>query len=467
MNNKLQVEKLNEIINPSRHSRGNVNEVLPFAANDSKALLKGDFKPIVGEFARQVAEEKLSDEEDPLKIKETPDSENYSIVKEMTAEVEGATAEKYDLERLLKKLLFHDQDSDVKVLHPYIFKYYPLTSKKKKSLEKKVAKFLKDVLVNNSREEVSKSFVKQGNEDLLVSMILDHLDELNSVQNAKSYQNLLPNLSELFVDDFFFISKYEDYFLENFQVLLQHYYFVYVSQLTFAFSKLENGSLSKVEPLFYTLDWESLNKRRKAFDGVYNFRNLREKSQSTFIHVHVQSQLSHNWLNEDMKFMSYAELYDLLNEEVSAEEKDAFLEDIKEWLTVYGDKMGVEVPINISSINEAFSALFTMLSKGMSEEVSRNYGKLIEDAAYGKFLKARGSLGQTLNITQDFLLLLTALAVKDKGRIPLKQLFEEFEKRGIALDQYSRKETMILLDNLNIIEKKSDSGDAQYVKSIL
>ena len=45
--------------------------------------------------------------------------------------------------------------------------------------------------------------------------------------------------------------------------------------------------------------------------------------------------------------------------------------------------------------------------------------------------------------------------------------FNEFEKRGIALDRYSKKEVMNLFDNLNIIDKKSDSGDAQYVKPIL
>ena len=94
------------------------------------------------------------------------------------------------------------------------------------------------------------------------------------------------------------------------------------------------------------------------------------------------------------------------------------------------------------------------------------YGKNFEDLASDHFVKSRGSIGNVLNVKHEFLLLITAVSVKDK-RIPLNELFNEFEKRGIALDRYSKKEVMTVFDNLNIIDKKSDSGDAQYVKPIL
>ena len=51
--------------------------------------------------------------------------------------------------------------------------------------------------------------------------------------------------------------------------------------------------------------------------------------------------------------------------------------------------------------------------------------------------------------------------------ISLKQLFIEYEKRGVYFDRYSRESIVELLNKLNLIEKKSDSGDAQYVKPIL
>lgn len=64
------------------------------------------------------------------------------------------------------------------------------------------------------------------------------------------------------------------------------------------------------------------------------------------------------------------------------------------------------------------------------------------------------------------LLVITALCVKDK-KIKLNQLFEEYEKRGLFFDKHSKKEIINFLNKLNLIDKKSDSGDAQYVKPIL
>ena len=117
------------------------------------------------------------------------------------------------------------------------------------------------------------------------------------------------------------------------------------------------------------------------------------------------------------------------------------------------------------NIKDAFKVLFKCLKKGTSTSVAKKYGENIEDLG-APFIKSRGNLGQVLNIKHDFLLLLTAVSVKDK-RIPLNDLFLEFEKRGVAFDRYSKKEVITLLDNHNILDKKSDSGDAQYVKPIL
>ncbi|MBY1914559.1 DNA phosphorothioation-dependent restriction protein DptG, partial [Clostridioides difficile] len=62
---------------------------------------------------------------------------------------------------------------------------------------------------------------------------------------------------------------------------------------------------------------------------------------------------------------------------------------------------------------------------------------------------------------------MTKLCMKNKTKIKLKELFEEYEKRGIYFDRDSQSKVVELFEKLNIIEKKSDSGDAQYVRSIL
>ncbi len=82
------------------------------------------------------------------------------------------------------------------------------------------------------------------------------------------------------------------------------------------------------------------------------------------------------------------------------------------------------------------------------------------------FLKNRGSIGAVFNMSHEMLLLLTAVCVKEE-RMPLNRLFEEFSKRGVAFDRHSKKMIIELFDSHNILDKKSDSGDAQYVKRIL
>ena len=62
--------------------------------------------------------------------------------------------------------------------------------------------------------------------------------------------------------------------------------------------------------------------------------------------------------------------------------------------------------------------------------------------------------------------MLVAVSITQE-RIELKQLWEELEKRGVWLDHHSKEEVVKMLDKLNYMEKKSDSGDAQYVKTIL
>ena len=42
-----------------------------------------------------------------------------------------------------------------------------------------------------------------------------------------------------------------------------------------------------------------------------------------------------------------------------------------------------------------------------------------------------------------------------------------YERRGLFFDRYSKEEIVNLLNTWNLIDKKSDSGDAQYVKQIL
>lgn len=101
----------------------------------------------------------------------------------------------------------------------------------------------------------------------------------------------------------------------------------------------------------------------------------------------------------------------------------------------------------------------------MNSTAIKKFGKNIENLGKGYFLKSRGSLGYVFNLSHDLLMALITVSVKD-DRLPLKSLYSELEKRGIALDFSSKRELVNILETHNLLDKKSDSGDAQYVKPI-
>ena len=72
-----------------------------------------------------------------------------------------------------------------------------------------------------------------------------------------------------------------------------------------------------------------------------------------------------------------------------------------------------------------------------------------------------------LNLTEERLIFLTKLAIKNEEQLGLNEVFRQFELRGVFLDQPSKVELVNFYTKLNLIDKKSDSGDAQYVKRIL
>ena len=49
----------------------------------------------------------------------------------------------------------------------------------------------------------------------------------------------------------------------------------------------------------------------------------------------------------------------------------------------------------------------------------------------------------------------------------LVDVFKSFERKGVFFDEGTKETVVKFYERLNILEKKSDSGDAQYVKRIL
>lgn len=470
----LYREKLKEVLSSRKgHQKGNVLDVLPFGTKREKGrkAIKEDFNRVLGEYVRNIS--RLSFGETNFRKKELYVSEHENEFSESIAEQVEFTQEeddKFEFVRFLDQFLF--EDDQIKPIHPYMYNYLKTKNDYKKEFGK-YAQFMNEVFVRGN-EEIKEIFNSKKSDDILTELILNNLQNLHEREDEPTqYQVLVNPFVKLYQEDLLYISKSKEYFLSHFPLLTHFYIFMYACQLVVKFEMKTNADYDNIESLYFALDWESVNKRRKAAgDLIGGFKYIKEKSVNLFPHIHTISQLSHNSFNkelykngEPLKFLPYSTLYEMIKNE-NDEYQEAFLLELKGWIKDYKKIKNVDLDDESKDIPEAFNTLFRCLKAGMSKSVCEDYGKNIQELGGNQFIKTRGNLGQILNINQEFLLLLTAVSVKNK-RIPLKSLFNEFEKRGVSFDRYSKLEIIKLFDSLNIIDKKSDSGDAQYVNPIL
>ncbi|PFI26428.1 DNA phosphorothioation-dependent restriction protein DptG [Bacillus cereus] len=465
MNTLLKIEELEELLGKDRHDVGKVVDILPFVTKRTKAI-RGNFNEVLGEYVRNICGLKLADKKS--KGEEELFSSRNPFVDQIMEEIEYTQEAEYDLDRFLNQYLF-GQDNKIKPIHPYLFNY--MAAPEKNELLK-YGQFVKDVLVYDEGS-ISSVFDNKESEDILTELILNKLD-IPTKEPVKQYQPLMAFLANSYQEDLLFLSQYKDYFLKSFPLLTHFYSFMYVCQLVVKFEQFDEADYSYSNPLYFALEWESISKRRKSADDLEGFRRVKDKAPNLFVHMHTMSQLSYNELQDEsadekksFKFMNYRALKDLIDEK-GPNVSEQFLADSKQWINKYSELWAKRVtpkdaPENVS---EAFKTLFSCLKEGMNTDACKKFGENIEDLGADVFLKNRGSIGAVFNMSHEMLLLLTAVCVKEE-RMPLNRLFEEFSKRGVAFDRHSKKMIIELFDSHNILDKKSDSGDAQYVKRIL
>lgn len=465
----LNIETLNDhLTNKNKHDVGNVLDILPFLTKRTGAI-KGNFHKVLGEFVRfNSALELDSFAYSEIDTFTTEEQNKYSEHIASKVDYQGDEDASYDFVRFLNQYL--SSDEEIKPIHPYLFSYIPLEGKFDNEF-KKYAQFLSETLASEN-DDIKEIFKNKKAEDILTELVLSQLEGLKEAKTKKrQYQLLLEPLVNCYQEDLLYLSKHRDYFLASFPMLTHFYTLMYAMQLIFKFHQFTSADFKEVTPLYFALEWEAISKRRSAADGVNGYKFIKENAKNLFPHIHTISHLSHNVLQEKdddaLEFIPYSNLYERIKEKGEEFEQE-FLADLKKWIEMYKNLSFTKVTVEDDSktLPKAFEVLFHCLQAGTSSSVADKYGKNIEDLASYHFVKSRGSIGNVLNIKHEFLLLITAVSVKD-NRIPLNELFNEFEKRGIALDRYSKREVMTLFDNLNIIDKKSDSGDAQYVKPIL
>lgn len=452
-NNIDKLKKSMNITNQNGSGKHTINKLAPFlpfgTRNPERPKFKRKFSGVAGELVRLIN-----------KVELDKDFKLMDSIEEIANIVKCSDEEdrKY-LKELVKDYLI-DKDGDIKVFHASLFNYIELDSGNESDGEKKIAQFLYDMIFSKD-ENISVIFENNDTKNIITKLILCQLNGLKHRLVDNKYKNNLNFVTDVAREDFEFLLEHKDFFLKNFQKLIGYYYFYYITQLSIKLNKKGKADFEKQEKLFYLLDWEKVSKNRKSV--INGYKLIKSESRNLLININVIEHLNFLFDVRDYNFVDIVNYYNNLNDE----DRINYLETIGEWIRFYREHYNQE-PLEVElDFDKLIRALEDSLMGKIDQSTMSRYTLWIEEIGKKYLLKVRGSAyGYMLNMTQEILLMITAISIKEE-RITLKALFKEYERRGVYLDQYSKDEVIDLLGKLNLIDKKSDSGDAQYVKRIL
>ncbi|WP_286856477.1 MULTISPECIES: DNA phosphorothioation-dependent restriction protein DptG [Sphingobacterium] len=463
------------------HKPGKQIRIFPFVSNPGADRLSEDlksFQGVVGEVFRSHHQKGL--------LKDLEASETFherlkqTILNAALAQVE--TDVPHDLRRILTDLFFTEKDNLVK-FHTETLCYLNFVSAE--GALKNLGKFMSDVFFSSSSLENSFS---EEEDNLLNKLMLDSLPPLPNISKSKDipHINLLPQLIEQFNADFDLLKNSKELFLKHIEDLSKFYFFQYFSQVLINFKSFGQKQIS-ITPISFSLEWEILSNSRLNSHTISWKNNLSNYCLSTFVHANVLELLNHIYV-DDIQIKDYHNIKNVYNC-LDQAGKDEMENAIKQVCKIYTnsitnfypgsswencmEKLAIDLELQTFDnkcgklIYELWYKVKYQFDNSDRHAADIRYVSWFFKFCQNNFLKHRGRLGNTLTMNQEILLFLTRLCVGNNDKIRLKLLWHEFEKRGVHFDETSKSEIVKLYEKINLIEKKSDSGDAQYVKAII
>lgn len=463
------------------HYTGNQIKLLPFSTKLSGNAYDEDFKSfqgVIGELFRilnskeQVELSKISGSF-KIELKET-------ILKAAINKVD--TEHMTEFKNMLSKLFF-DEDHGLIKFNIKTLSYMNFINSN--NAIKELSRFIFDVFIGDDFD--AKLFKEEINdENLLHQLIIQCLPELavvSSKANESIYYNLFPEIKEHFIKDFVFLTNNNSFLLKHVEDFFKYYYFFYLSQSVLHFNNFGSG-IKKIKPITFTMEWETISETRLSSHSV-DWKKLNKYSESIFSHVNTIELLNYIFVDEKIlgNYNNIVSIYEALN----TDEKVKFKDSISEIISFYTEsidlitgsweecKNRLELDSRTKKFDnliskEIYSLWYTInyqFSNTKRENADTKYAYGFSQFCKLNYTKQRGRLGNTMILSQELLLFLTRICIGTEDKIRLKTLWDKFKERGIVFDETTKLEITKLFEKINLIEKKSDSGDAQYVKSTI
>lgn len=431
--------------------------LVPFKTKTDKNQYE-DFAGVVGAFSRI-----LSD----TSAKKTLDIERMRT--KMRQKVDDCSDEEFEILFHIVENMYFDKGKLLPI-NTRALSYIDCNISQQQVAEYMFSLFVESTDLKDSYKEMEES----EDTNVLEKLVFDSLesDNTESITNITHADCFLPYVKEVFVRDFEVLTKDTTMYQDNIYRFLAYYYMFYVSQLAVKLSKFEHGNRTEIEKIVVTLYEEVVTKVRTGYE--HGWKYVKDKISHMFSHSVVMEMLSHNVENVHM---DYIDFFNRFNESVDdgkvANEIRSIRERYMNWIQMdySGCKHNAEEDTTCATSTEVkklFETIDYQFINGGRKSHYNGYNKKFIDFVQKNFGKFRGVYGYTLSIHESDIIMFTRLILSENdGKIRLAKLFDEFEKRGLLFDRESKKHIVKLFEKMNLIEKRSDSGDAQYVNYIL
>lgn len=438
------------------HYQNNRYKLLPYTSSQIDNTLFMKFDGVASCFSRMICDKELKTEFNCVELIEN--------VADEIGEYEGRNSRE-QFKNIIKSIFLEDNEL-------VDFNIQTINYKSSVSVEVEIAKYLYSIFVDDEIKCIAKRNYNEDAENILYKLVLKALPKLKDEKAVyEGYRCCLPYVKDLFLKDFKFLISNHELYKNSLQRFLEFYYLFYVSQLSIKLARFEKADFNKVEKLYFSLGWESLSKNRTAYLNGWNY--LKGCTAPLFSHAILLELLNHSNID---KQLNYVDLYKIFSNENSDEIDNDIERLCNEYLErrrdgIDWDKYRTK---NYNSGNRTFDRvhdLFCVIEYQFENTTRLRKRQLYKDwfdkFVEGRFAKKRGPLGYCLSLNEEDIILLTKLCINTNEKLKLNDLFNKFKERGISFDRDSKIKIVELYEKLNLIEKKSDSGDAQYVKSIL
>lgn len=404
--------------------------------------------------------------------------DNDQFLDKLENDVDTDNPEKF--RQVVTDLFFSkDEDGNIQV-KPLSIEFMSLIPCKDKY--QRLSRYLSSVLgtfgyvKTDIETNIESSRKKQDSQSNVLEMFIK--DEFEYVKNPEKsgenqYYKVVNCFDECFNADFHYIVQ-EKLVKEYLEELLSLYYINYTIQACLQLNNFMRGERNRLREVYYCLEWEKTNQNRLCYKQ--GWKSIQGALSKMFVHANVLEMLNLTQ-NSDEKYdyIRLKELIDegLINDSEAANQikkiNDLYIKHITD-IDLKDISYKDDYPYKTeSAIHHLFDCVETQFLQSKNNRLGamNDFYKSFTGYCKRNYIQTRGRSGDMLCLSEDRLIFLTKLCIKNQEKMRLNDVFKAFSIRGIFLDTQSKEAVTDFYERLNLIEKKSDSGDAQYVKRIL